>query len=83
MTHTASVEKLIKTVVLSLVDHPEDVLVTRTVQDDNKVHFAIAVNPEDVGKIIGRQGRIIKAIRTVARAVASINGELIEVDVNG
>jgi predicted RNA-binding protein YlqC (UPF0109 family) len=53
----------------ALVDHPEDVRVTVSERNDHLL-LEITVNPEDVGKIIGRQGRIIKALRTVVRSCA-------------
>ncbi len=45
--------------------------------------YEVSVHPDDVGKVIGRQGRIIKAIRTVVRAAASVNGDQVDVDVLG
>ncbi|PIP86833.1 RNA-binding protein, partial [Candidatus Campbellbacteria bacterium CG22_combo_CG10-13_8_21_14_all_36_13] len=53
-------------VVKSLVDHPEDVKVDRTV-DEMGVLITLDVNREDMGKIIGRNGNTAKAIRTLLR----------------
>jgi predicted RNA-binding protein YlqC (UPF0109 family) len=53
----------------ALVNNPEDVKVER-IDRNNSTLIEITVNPEDVGKIIGKQGRIIKAIRTVVKACA-------------
>ena len=53
----------------ALVDHPEDVKVVRR-ERNNQTLLEITVHPDDVGKIIGKQGRIIKAIRTVVKACA-------------
>jgi len=82
MTRTADTDALIKQIVESLVDTPEDVAIER--QDtDAKIFYQISVNPDDVGKVIGRQGRLIKAIRVVLRAAGSVNGEQVDVDVLG
>ena len=82
MTRTADTDALIKQVVESLVDTPEDVNIERQ-DSDKKIFYQISVNPDDVGKVIGRQGRLIKAIRVVLRAAGSVNGEQVDVDVLG
>ncbi|WP_249869809.1 KH domain-containing protein [Oceanobacillus saliphilus] len=63
---------LIESIVASLVDYPEDIVVTET-EEDAKIVYHLTVNPEDVGKVIGKNGRIAKAIRTVVYA-AKIEG---------
>jgi uncharacterized protein len=63
-----------------LVDHPEDVAISET-EGERGPTLEISVNPEDIGKIIGRQGRIIRALRTVARAAAQREGENVSVEV--
>jgi predicted RNA-binding protein YlqC (UPF0109 family) len=45
--------------------------------------FDIELEPDDVGKVIGRKGRIIKAIRTVVRAAGGAGGEHVDVEVLG
>ncbi|MDP3762685.1 MAG: KH domain-containing protein [bacterium] len=59
-------------VVKSLVDHPSDVKVDRKV-DEMGVLLALSLNPEDMGKIIGRAGNTAKAIRTLLRVVGMKN----------
>ena len=54
---------------LALVDHPEQVKVTET-QGEKSLVLELKVAPEDMGKVIGKQGRIAKAIRTVVKAAA-------------
>jgi len=61
----ALVEHLAK----SLVDQPEAVKVTQ-VENGKEITIHLTVAPEDVGKVIGKQGRIAKAIRTVVKAAA-------------
>jgi len=81
-TDKTDIEGLVRFLVTSLVDSPDSVSITRATSGD-VVRFEISVDPADVGKVIGRQGRIIKAIRTLARAAASCSGDLVEVDVVG
>ena len=66
-------DKLVEFIAKSLVDHPEAVSVT-TREEDDSVIITLSVDPEDTGKVIGKQGRIAKAIRAIVKA-ASINGE--------
>lgn len=61
-------EELLNFIVKTLVDHPEDVQITRTV-DEMGVLLTLKVNPEDMGKIIGKNGNTAKAIRTLLRIV--------------
>ena len=66
-------DKLVEYIAKSLVDHPEAVRVT-TREEDDSIVIELAVDPEDTGKVIGKQGRIAKAIRAIVKA-ASINDE--------
>lgn len=78
----ADLEGLVRYLVTSLVEDSDSVSVT--VRDsDESVTFEVAVGPDDVGKIIGRQGRIIKAIRTLVRAAGTTGGKQVEVEVAG
>mgnify|MGYP003379199083 FL=1 len=54
----------------SLVDYPDEVQVTET-ENDKAVVLELKVAQSDMGKVIGKQGRIAKAIRTVVKAAAS------------
>ncbi len=55
----------------SLVDYPDEVDVKEILNDDNTVTLELRVAESDMGKVIGKQGRIAKAIRTVVKAAAS------------
>jgi uncharacterized protein len=55
-----SVYRLLCIIVRSIVDHPGDVIIT-TVQDDGGSAYTVTVNPQDIGLVIGRQGRTIKS----------------------
>jgi len=78
-THTPA--KLVESIVLSLVDDPSAVEVI--VRDEGYTTIIeIKVAPDDTGKVIGRQGRVVRALRTLARASSSyVNGAHIEVEV--
>ncbi|HEV3471962.1 MAG TPA: KH domain-containing protein [Actinomycetota bacterium] len=51
-----------------LIDHPDELTIEEVESEDDQIIYEISVHPEDVGKIIGKRGRIIRAIRTLARA---------------
>ena len=63
-------KKLVEVIAKSLVVHPSEVVVTETVSGDDLL-LELKVDPSDMGKVIGRQGRIAKAIRTVVKAASS------------
>ena len=63
-------EEILKTIIESLVDQKDQVQITR-VDDEKGVLLKVKVADEDMGKVIGKQGRIAKAIRTVMKAVTS------------
>ncbi len=64
----------------NLVDDPDAVTVTETPGEDGTV-LELHVAPGDMGKVIGRQGRIAKEIRTIVKTVAQRTGEKITVDI--
>ncbi len=71
---------LVESIVLPLVDNEDDVEVVSH-EEDGAIIIEISVNEEDTGKIIGRQGRVIKSIRTLVRAAASRNDMRVEVEI--
>ena len=64
----------------NLVDDPEAVTVTEVEDDEGKV-LELRVAPGDMGKVIGRQGRIAKEIRTIVKTVAQRTGEKVTVEI--
>jgi len=64
----------------NLVDNPGEVSVTER-ETDSETVFELRVNPSDMGKVIGRQGRIAKEIRALMRSVAQRQGKRISVDI--
>ena len=77
----SSVETLIKTMVTSIVDDEESVSVAEAETDKEGILFEVRVGKDDVGKVIGKQGRIANAIRTVAKAAGAKNKQRIMVNV--
>ena len=71
---------LVRTLVEQLVDTPESVEVTGRESDNGDLYVEIDVEEDEAGKVIGRQGRIINSIRTLARAAASQDGFRVEVE---
>ena len=63
-----------------LVENPDAVSVTE-VEKDGELTLQLRVAPEDMGKVIGRQGRIAKEIRTLMRSVAQRQGTKVSVDI--
>lgn len=82
MADSADTDRLVRYIITSLVDNGEAVQVEAKREGDT-VTYEVTVDPEDVGKVIGRQGRVIKAIRTLVRAAGSIDGTHVEVEVLG
>jgi predicted RNA-binding protein YlqC (UPF0109 family) len=64
----------------NLVDDPESVTVTEINDEDGKI-LELRVAPGDMGKVIGRQGRIAKEIRTIVKTVAQRSGEKVTVEI--
>ena len=64
----------------NLVDDPEAVTVNETSDEEGKV-LELRVAPGDMGKVIGRQGRIAKEIRTIVKTVAQRTGEKVSVEI--
>ncbi len=71
---------LVKVIAVSLVDHPEQVIVTEK-ETDKAIIVELRVAPDDMGKVIGKQGRIAKAIRTVVKAASSKEEKKVIVDI--
>ena len=72
---------LVETIAKSLVSNPDAVTVTEAKEDNNKITIQLKVAQEDMSKIIGRQGRIAKAIRTVVKAAAVHKGVNVVVEI--
>lgn len=73
-------KELVEVIAKSLVDDPEQVVVNEKV-DGSHILIELHVASADMGKVIGKQGRIAKAIRTVAKAVAAYNHKKVTVEI--
>lgn len=73
-------KELVETIAKAIVDNPDEVLVNE-VLGEKSVILELSVAEEDMGKIIGRQGRIARAIRTVVKAAATREGKKAIVDI--
>jgi uncharacterized protein len=74
------VKAFVEWVTRAMVDHPE-VVEVREVEGPQSTILEVRVSPDDLGKVIGRGGRVIKAIRTLARAAATRSGKRIMVEI--
>ena len=73
-------KELLEAIVRPLVQFPDEVNITLIDREDAQL-LELRVNPSDMGKVIGRQGRIAKAIRTVMRAASGKDGKKVIVDI--
>lgn len=80
MVTKAHLRELVEMIVRSLVDEPELVQVTQ-VEGERTLIFEIRVAQSDLGKVIGKQGRIANAIRTLVKAAATKEGKKVAVEI--
>lgn len=73
-------KELVEVIAKSLVDYPEEVAVTET-ETEKSVLLELRVAQSDMGKVIGKQGRIARAIRSVVKAAASKEDKKVTVDI--
>jgi len=71
---------LVEVIAKALVDKPEEVKV-KEIKGDKSIIIELSVAPEDVGKVIGKQGRIAKAIRTVVKSAAAKTDKKVIVEI--
>lgn len=73
-------EQLVGVIAKALVDHPEDIRVN-VVEKEHLIVYELTVHPDDIGKVIGKQGRIAKALRTVVTSAAVKMDKRVTVDI--
>ena len=73
-------KELVEVIAKSLVEKPEEVVTTET-ETDEAIVVELKVDPSDMGKVIGRQGRIAKAIRAVVKAASSKSDKKVIVEI--
>lgn len=75
-----SLKEILVELAAAIVDHPDDVVVTEQ-EENNEITLTLTVHPDDMGMVIGRHGRIAKAIRSVMKAAAGTAGKKVNVDI--
>jgi predicted RNA-binding protein YlqC (UPF0109 family) len=73
-------KEVLEVIAKALVEHPDEVSVTE-IEGDNSLTLELRVADGDMGKVIGKQGKIAKAIRTVVKAAASMENMHVSVDI--
>ena len=73
-------KELVEMIASALVDNPDEVVVTET-ETENEIVLKLSVAPADMGKVIGKQGRIAKALRTVVKAAANREDKRVVVEI--
>jgi predicted RNA-binding protein YlqC (UPF0109 family) len=73
-------KELVEVIAKALVNNPDAVVVTETVTERETIR-TLTVDPADMGKVIGKQGRIAKAIRTVVKAAATKDNKKVTVEI--
>lgn len=74
-------KKFLEYLITLLVDHPDDVAVEERTIAENLFQYTITTQKEDTGKIIGREGKIIQAIRNVAKILAVKEGKQVRIEI--
>mgnify|MGYP000619858213 CR=1 FL=1 len=72
-------KEIIETIILNLVDNKDAVEITEK-QDEKGIVFEVKVAEEDMGKVIGRQGRLAKSIRTLVKSIAGKEHKKVSVE---
>ncbi len=75
-----NLQETLSDIAKAIVDSPDEVKVTET-EDDRSITLTLTVAPDDMGMVIGRHGKIAKAIRTVIKAAAANSGKKVIVDI--
>ena len=75
-----SLKEILIDLAAAIVDHPDDVVVTEQ-EENNEITLTLNVHADDMGMVIGRHGRIAKAIRSVMKAAAGAEGKKVNVDI--
>lgn len=73
-------KSLLEVIAKALVDHPDSVVIEEVAQGRNKT-YRLSVHPDDMGKVIGKQGRIARALRTVVGAKALKENERVTIEI--
>ena len=72
--------KLLTHLLTSITDHPDQVKVTKSQDQSGTIILTASVHPEDMGKVIGKQGRVINALRTIVKITALKQGLRLQIN---
>ncbi len=75
-------ETLVRNLFVPLVIHPDDLVVKTISVEDNMTTLQVLVNQEDLGRVIGKGGRVANAVRTIAYASAAKDGKRVRIDID-
>ncbi len=74
--------ELVETIAKELVDKPEEVVVNEKIDDDGTINLTLTVAKDEMGKVIGKKGRVAKSIRTVVKSVAINKNVKVNLDID-
>jgi predicted RNA-binding protein YlqC (UPF0109 family) len=77
-----TISEFLKDLVSKIVDNPKDVDIKEETVGENSALYTITTNTEDVGKVIGREGKIIRAIRNVSKILAIKENKQIRIEIS-
>ena len=75
-----NLKQILTDIAAAIVDHPDDVVVV-VQEDDDEITLTLSVHADDMGMVIGRHGRIAKAIRSVMKAAGGTTGKKVNVEI--
>ncbi len=73
-------KKVLHDITSAIVDHPDDIVIAEQ-EENGEITLVLGVHPDDMGMVIGRHGRIAKAIRAVMKAAAGTCGKKVNVEI--
>ena len=73
-------DKILETIIKSLVDNPDEVVINETTNAKSIICYEVKVAKDDMGKVIGKQGRTANAIRTLMKSVAGKENKKINIE---
>ncbi len=76
-----SYKEMLANIARSIVDYPDEVAVAETEAENGGITLVLSVAPSDMGKVIGKHGRIAKAIRSVIKAATNLDGDRVSVEI--
>ena len=72
-------KEILELIITNLVDNKEEVSIQETVNNNN-INYKVKVSKDDMGKVIGKQGRVARSIRTVMKSVSAKEGKKVNIE---